>query len=235
MRAALLVLLLLSSGVALLQAVRGGWIDVPDRWNPWAPLIIDAPPGWLTRFKLMRLSGNDDLCLAVLAQADMRYQRLPDRQTGEHCGFHNAVRISATSAHIKTPFALSCRAAVSLAMWERHVVQPAARRRFGAPVAQLEHFGSYACRNVNNREGGRRSQHATADALDVAGFILADGHTIRVAQNWKPVEAADDDARFLHEIHDGACPFFSTVLGPGYNAAHRDHLHLDRGPFGICR
>ncbi|WP_240636123.1 extensin family protein [Caldimonas tepidiphila] len=97
----------------------------------------------------------------------------------------------------------------------------------------LEHYGSYACRNVYGRTEGRRSRHATADALDVAGFVLADGRRIRVQQHWH--EGDDVAARFLREVHRGACRFFDGVLGPGYNVAHRDHLHLERGPSRICR
>lgn len=237
MRAWLLFLLLLAVLGAAVHAVASGRIDIPDRWNPWAPLIIEETPNWLTRFKLARVSNDDALCQSVLAQAQMRYEPLPDRRTGEDCGFDNAVRITATSAKLETPFSLSCRAAVSLAMWERHVLQPAAREHFDSPVARLDHFGSYACRNLYGRQSGRRSRHATADALDVAGFVLASGRGIRVAQDWKPIEAAagDAEAQFLREVHGGACRYFSSVLGPDYNAAHGDHLHLDRGAYGICR
>ena len=111
-------------------------------------------------------------------------------------------------------------------------MQPAAVRHFGSPVNRLEHFGSYACRNVNGREGGRRSQHATADALDVAGFVLSNGRRILVRTDWN---GDAQEVSFLREIHAGACRLFDTVLGPEYNAAHHDHLHLDRGSFRICR
>jgi hypothetical protein len=187
---------------------------------------------WLTRPKLARLSKDAALCRFVLAQAEMRYRELPDRDTGEGCGFRNAVRVEATSTRIGEPFALSCRSAVSLALWEYHIVQPAARAHFGQEIARLEHLGSYSCRNVYGRDDARRSRHATADALDVAGFVLANGRRIRVERDWAGDGAA---SRFLREVHDGACRVFDGVLGPGYNDAHRDHLHLDKGAFRICR
>src|SRR5690606_16905389 len=110
----------------------------------------------------------------------------------------NAVRVQRTQLAVGQAFALSCPAAVSLALWERHVVQPEAERLLGARVARLEHYGSYACRNVYGREGARRSRHATADALDVAGFVLADGRRITVARHW---QAEDARAQYLHAVH----------------------------------
>ena len=106
-----------------------------------------------------------------------------------------------------------------------------AQRHYGSAVARIEHFGSYACRDIAGRQG-RRSRHATADAFDFAGVVLANGHRVRIAADW---DGEAVDAAFLHEIRDGACDSFSTVLSPDYNAAHRDHLHLDRGGFGLCR
>jgi hypothetical protein len=71
-----------------------------------------------------------------------------------------------------------------------------------------------------------------ANALDIAGFVLIDGRRVSVARDW-PGDA--DEARFLRAVHQGACRFFNGVLGPDYNLAHADHLHLDRGPYRICR
>jgi hypothetical protein len=64
----------------------------------------------------------------------------------------------------------------------------------------------------------------------VAGFVLANGERIRVVNDWNNSHGA-----FLREVRDGACQFFDGVLSPDYNAAHRDHFHLDRGPYRICR
>lgn len=229
----LVVAIVLASFVAFAWALRQGRIVIEDRWLPWKPLHVADAPNVLTRFKLSRLATDADGCLSVLAEADaLRYTPLPDRITGPGCGFTNAVRIEATSAKVGAAFSLSCRAAVSLAMWERHSLQPLAEAHFGQHVARIEHFGSYACRNVYGREGGRRSQHASADAFDLAGFVLDDGRRVRVLGDWNN---DDDAARFLHGIRDGACRFFDAVLSPDYNAAHRDHLHFDRGGYRVCR
>lgn len=224
--------LLLLCGLLLVLAMQRGDLRVEDRWNPWAALQIDDPPNFLTGFKLDRLAHDRAECRAVLAKSDLRFEPVPDRITAPGCGFENAVRITATSAKIGAAVTLSCRAAVSLAMWERHSLQPEARARFGEPVSAIEHFGSYSCRNVYGREVARRSQHASADALDIAGFVLADGRRVRMLGDWG---RDTETSRFLAAVHAGACRYFDTTLGPDYNAAHRDHLHLDRGSFGICR
>ncbi len=226
-----LFLLLLAAGLAT-WAVRGGHIDVPPDWNPWAPLEIAAQPNWLTRHKLARLSDDPAMCNAVLSASTLAHVSVPDNDAGEGCGWQAAVRVS--DARFGPAFTLSCPATVSLAMWDHHAVQPAARAHFGQGVARVEHLGSYACRNVRGAggEGQRRSQHARANALDVAGFRLADGRRVRVLADW---DGQGAEAAFLREVHGGACRFFQASLGPGYNAAHRDHFHLDRGAFRLCR
>jgi hypothetical protein len=207
-------------------------VVVPDRLKPWTPLELDEPPNFLTHLKLVRLRDNPALCQSVLAQAEMRYEPAPDRVTGPGCGFKNAVIIHNTTASIGKAFSLSCQAAVSLALWERHVLQPIALEEFGLPVERIEHYGTYSCRNMNHRVKGRRSLHASADAIDIAGFVLADGYRIRIQKNWPEL---DREAIFLRRVHEGACPIFSAVLGPDYNQAHRDHFHFDVGPYRVCR
>ena len=239
-----LLLLLLLAALAT-WALRSGAIEIPDRWNPWAPLHLDDTPNLLTRYKLERTSADRDACRTTLAQVDMRLSPLDDRETGPGCGFDNAFRIERTSVAVGTPFALSCRAALSLAMWERHALQQAAETHLGARVARIEHLGSYACRNRYGQAEGRRSLHATADALDVAGFVLEDGRRIRVLADWPPPASAErtssvdanahGEAVFLRAVRDGACAHFDAVLGPDYNAAHADHFHFDRGGGRVCR
>lgn len=226
-----LLALVVAVTMAAVQTHGTHW-QLPDRHNPWAPLNIAEAPSWLTRYKLERLDGAPALCLAVLEKATIRFKPVADRVTAPGCSFNNAVRIERTSAQVGEPFTLSCSAAVSLALWERHALQPTAQSMLGSNVRSIQHYGSFACRNVYGREGGQRSQHATADALDVAGFVLEDGRRITVAAHWR---GNDERAAFLHRIHDQACGFFDSVFGPEYNAAHADHLHLDRGPYRLCR
>jgi hypothetical protein len=196
-------------------------------------LRIDEPPGWLTGFKLRRASNDGDQCRAALAGSGLRFEALPDRRTAGGCQLLDVVRVRALAQmEVGEPFMLSCRAALSLALWERHSLLPVAQRLLGATPRRINHFGSFACRNIYGREGGRISQHASADALDVAGFVFDDGRRVSVARDWA---GEGDGARFLRTVHADACRFVDAACGPAYNAAHADHLHLDRGPYRLCR
>jgi hypothetical protein len=204
---------------------------------PWKPLRVDAPLGAATRTKLMRLEADRSLCREVLAQGGVtitdRPDRPDDRSQGGFCALENVltVRGGATPLRPAGPV-LTCPAALSYAVWERQVVRPAARRILGSEVIAIDHYGTYACRRVGGGDRGRVSEHATANAMDVAGFRLRDGRQVTVASDW-----GEDgpEGRFLRAVRDGACDAFDTVLGPEYNAAHRDHFHLDRGPYRVCR
>jgi hypothetical protein len=208
---------------------RGG---IPPRWNPWAPLRIADAPNVLTPLKLARLGRDAALCRAVLAEAPLQATPVPDREIGPGCRLMDALRITRTRFVLDTPFVLTCRGAVSLALWEAHTVQPAALRELGAPVTRLQHLGSLACRDIAARPG-RRSRHAVAEALDVAGFTLRDGRRVTVLRDWNDANAPA--GRFLRALHRGACRSFDGVLGPDYDAAHRDHLHLEMGGGSYCR
>lgn len=225
----------ISTAILLLlgfAALRFEWVALPPEWSPWKPLDIAAAPNLLTRYKLSRLNTDRELCRSVLGGSDLDFEWVPDRATAEDCGFRNALLVRRTPSEVGEEFSLTCRAAVSLALWQRHTLQPVARKYFNQDVVRIEHFGSYSCRNVYGRPNATRSRHATAEAWDVAGFVLADGRRIRVARDWTGTQV---EAAFLREVRDGACEFFDGVLSPDYNAAHHDHLHLDRGPYRMCR
>ncbi len=227
-------LLLLAALVLVWGALRGDRQD----W-PWTPLDLGEAPGPATGPKLVALADNPAACRALLARAGVRFERVAPRHDGPRCGFDDAVRLTGGGSRrlgfLPNSPALSCPVAAALAMWEWTVVQPAALRQFGTPVVTVEQLGSYSCRHIAGQASW--SEHATANALDIAAFRLADGRRVGVARDWR---GAGPDARFLHAVRAGACPLFATVLSPDYNAAHRDHLHLDqaaRGGWGwrACR
>ena len=104
-------------------------------------------------------------------------------------------------------------------------------KMLGSPLVRIETMGSYSCRNVGTSD--RLSAHATANAIDVSGFVLADGRRITVLGNWysgTPAEQA-----FLRVVQTSACKRFGTVLGPAYNAAHANHLHVEISGQSFCR
>ncbi|KQW45865.1 hypothetical protein ASD88_11035 [Pelomonas sp. Root662] len=213
-----------------------GWWRLPDRHNPFAPLVVDEVPNWLTGFKLARAQRDPERCAQLVGVLPWRVEPLPDRRTGEGCGFTQAWRVSTMGeVGVGEAFSLSCPSVLALAMWQRHTLAPAAQRHFGDSLQRVQHVGSYACRNVYGREGAARSRHATAEALDVIGFMLRSGRRVGVKRDWGNLDSASVEAAFLRDAHDGACRWFHGVLGPDYNAAHRDHFHLETGGWRTCR
>ena len=224
-------ILCLALVVASVFAWRQG-VRVPHAWNPWAVLDVQEPPNFLTAYKLGRLQDDPQRCAQALATSDLRYRLQAHSSPQAPCPLENVVRVEGSSVRLSSSFLASCPLAVAYALFERHALQPAAQRAFTQAVVQIDHLGSFACRNVYNRKVGRLSQHATANALDIAGFRLADGQRVDVLKDW-PGEGAK--ARFLRALHAGACDSFNTVLGPDYNAAHRNHFHVDMGSWHVCR
>lgn len=215
-------------GLLLYGYARGHPEDVP-----WTNLDLGRPVGAFTGRKLADLADEGPRCRALLTRAGVRHTRLPARHDGAQCGYAEAVRFtpggSRGIAFSPADLGTNCAVAAALALWEWHVVQPAARRHFGREVARIDHFGSYSCRRVYGRDEGAWSEHAGANAVDIAGFTLDGGSRLSVARDWAD---PGPKGRFLREIRDGACRLFATVLSPDYNAAHRDHLHFDQAARG---
>jgi hypothetical protein len=206
---------------------------------PWTKLDLSQPVGLFTGRKLAALTDDFPACRKALDKAGVRYTALaPLSEENGKCGYEDAVRFGAGGVRrirlAPSDLGMSCPVAAALTVWEWEVVQPAAQRHFGQKVAEIEHFGSYNCRRMYNREGASWSEHATADAVDIAAFRLADGTRITLVSDW---EAKGSKGRFLRDVRDGACGTFSTVLSPDYNAAHRDHFHLDQAKrmWRVCR
>jgi len=176
-------------------------------------------------------------CLADLSAAGARFSPVPDRYFEAGCSTLGAVTLTGLQGD-EARFAVTnlgpvaCPLAETLSAWARYGVDRAARQVLGSPLARIETMGSYSCRDVAGR--GRRSTHATAQAIDVAAFVLADGQRISVIGNW--ADGSEREREFLRLVHKSACKRFGTVLGPDYNAAHRDHFHLEDGRRGgFCR
>lgn len=218
---------------ALVALVGHGYARRHPEDMPWTPLDLSDPVGMFTGAKLVGLTDDAPKCGALLRRAGVRFTALAPVRAGQ-CGFADGVRFASGGAR-RIGFApaglgTSCAVAAGLALWEWNVVQPAAARHFGSAVTSIDHFGSYNCRRIYGRGTGAFSEHATADAVDIAGFRLADGTRVSVLGDW---EAKGPKAAFLRDVRDGACDLFSTVLSPDYNAAHRDHFHLDQAERGV--
>ena len=124
---------------------------------------------------------------------------------------------------------LDCRLAERLADWIGNVVDPLARHHLGSGLVAVDTGPGYACRKRNNQATGKISEHAKGNALDIAAFALTDGRRIAVRPVDPPVPGV---TAFLAAVRTTACGYFLTVLGPGSDASHAEHLHLDLGPHG---
>jgi hypothetical protein len=172
------------------------------------------------------------VCLANLAQL-ARFDALPDRDYGGGCHSFASVKLSEAGVPVSNLGAMNCRLAATFAAWVRNGVMPAARLYLGAELARVETLGSYSCRNVNGALAGRLSEHAAANAVDVSGFVLADGRRVTLKQDWTSPDPAVRG--FLVAIRTSACRRFKTVLSPDYNRLHADHFHFDMGRGPFCR
>lgn len=177
------------------------------------------------------------VCLANLGRSNANFTPLPDEYYGAGCSAVGAVRLAslrsdAGTLQLTNLGPVTCTLASTLSGWARFGVDRAAQQILGSKLMRIETMGSYSCRNVAGTS--RRSGHATANAVDISGFVLADGRRISVLRDWN---AESPQVRaFLSAVRDSACRRFGTVLSPEYNAAHRDHFHLEVGssrPF--CR
>ncbi len=156
------------------------------------------------------------------------------------CGIAEPIKVSALTRHAVavTPSAtLNCPVTNAIADWMRESVVGAAEAELGAKPARIVNASSYACRTRGHKRRARLSEHAFGNALDIGAFVLEDGRRVDVKQHPK----GSAEARFLASIRKSACTYFTTVLGPGYNRAHADHLHLDiaqhtaSGDYRFCR
>ena len=218
--------------VAVLGALRFGL--VPQRYAPFAPISLDEPPVWFVDARLAALRHDPETCRAVLKAPHIAATPIPDRVRPDGCGWTNAVRIAKVGGAEIGLSQLTCESAAALALWVEHDVQPLAMAMFASPVTWIQDMGTYSCRNIigSKRWLHTRSQHAYANAVDIGAFRLADGRKISVTRDYR---ADTPEGRFLREAHMRACRYFRVALGPEFNAAHHDHLHLDRGMLSSCK
>ena len=246
---------------AVLVAVIGvtvfAFVSLPDRYDPFAPLDVRAEPAAVvTRLKLAQIRRDRTACDAALTSSGLKIQRVA-HLSSQGCTLTEVVHVAPENRVFGQGFHATCPLAVGLALYMRHVVQPAARKHLGQEIVQVQHLGTFACRPVRNGkklpEAGepvQMSEHAAANAIDITGFRAKDGRVIAIGKHWRkerplqlasagPVpatEAADEAAaKFLREVRDGACAIFHAVLGPDYNALHSTHFHFDMGRYRQCR
>jgi hypothetical protein len=171
----------------------------------------------------------EDACVASGAVQASAYivQMTPIDGPGV-CGLERPLRVSGLSGGsvaVSPPALIDCPLTAGLDRWLRNSVQPAAQRYLGSRVVGLIQIASYSCRGRDGNNWGKISEHAFGNALDIAGFKLANGQSVTVVNGWwggPPRERA-----FLQVVFDGACAEFYTVLGPGSDRFHYNHVHVD--------
>lgn len=125
---------------------------------------------------------------------------------------------------VKPTATLACPIVSQLDKWLAEVVQPAAMRWFGQRVVSIRQISAYSCRGMNGNSRAHISEHAFGNALDIAAFTFADGRNMSIKNGWKGLP---EEQGFLRDVQGGACQYFSTVLAPGSNIYHYDHIHVD--------
>ncbi|MEG1211973.1 MAG: extensin family protein [Leclercia sp.] len=208
-----------------------GYRWLPSYYNPFVPLTLDDPPGTLTQFKLRRLTPAD--CELLLAQANARQMIRTQKvaNSGGECPLTNVVRVRDFGrVSLSSSFLASCPLALSSALFVSQQARPLTRTLMGSSLTRIEHLGSFACRNIYHRADARRSEHASAQALDISGFALENGQRISVLRGWQNGKTAP----WLRALLGASCGYFGNALGPDYNAAHANHFHLGMRGFGYC-
>ncbi|MAV47547.1 MAG: extensin family protein [Alphaproteobacteria bacterium TMED89] len=168
-------------------------------------------------------------CLERLSRIDgLQSKRLDAFFNDQGCGVAYPVLVQAIDGiDIEgRGLTLSCAAAERFSQWVSDEVTPLVRKHKKEPLVRIRHLGSYNCRKI----GGSSvwSQHAFANAIDVAGLEFEDGSILTMTDHWESEPILKDLART-------ACDYFNVVLSPEYNALHHDHLHFDLGPYRTCR
>jgi hypothetical protein len=176
-------------------------------------------------------------CRLALTDAIAIAPSIPDIHGAGGCGGEDLVRLEAIMlpdkrrVSVKPAAILRCAMASALADWIRTDIAPLSAN-LGSTISDLDNFDSFDCRGRNRVVGARLSEHGRANALDVRAFKLANGRSISLTDRTVPREVRET---VLHS----ACSRFSTVLGPGSDGYHEDHIHLDvmerRNNYRICQ
>jgi Extensin-like protein C-terminus len=203
--------------------------DEPISLEPPQP---SAPPAELYDFR--RPYGAPGRPAPPVQQAPVPYEPPPssydlparDSRRPAPLGPARAPRVTAATGTVTvTPNAtLACPLVSALDQWIATAVQPSAMRWFGQPVVEIRQISAYSCRGMNGNPRARISEHAFGNALDIASFTLADGRRVTVRDGWR---GAPEEQGFLRDVQASACDRFTTVLAPGSNVFHYDHMHVD--------
>ncbi|MFC4174585.1 extensin family protein [Microvirga sp. GCM10011540] len=177
---------------------------------------------------------GEGTCIERLAQLGVKFEVRPDIQD-RACTVRETVRVTALpdDLEISPAAVMTCPLAENLVRWSREVLAVEAEKHLQSKPTKLFVGTSYQCRD--QRSGGKLSEHAFGNAVDIMGFEFAKRDPLNIGTHHEE----SPEAAFQKAVRMGACPIFTTVLGPGSDAAHGDHLHLDmrarKGDYRICQ
>lgn len=161
------------------------------------------------------------------------YRRVPDDETERGCVIENGVEVSRIGdVKLTRPALLTQDMAIRLGRWVKDSLEPEVQKTYRTQLAALDVGGSYSCRNIygkpfGGRFAGRLSEHAFANAIDIGGFVLSDGRSIKYLNHW---HGKDGSREFFLATSTSACEIFNTTLTPDYDRFHRNHIHIDASP-----
>ena len=152
----------------------------------------------------------------------------------EGCGIAFPVKLSSVRAgkvEVKLPGApvLNCAFALRLSRWVAGSAAPIIAYQTGSTLKAVATGPGYQCRRRNRSKTGKLSEHAVGNAIDITGFIAGDGARFAVEKRASGTKA---EKQLLTALSTTGCGYFSTVLGPGSNAAHDTHFHFDHAKRG---
>jgi len=200
--------------------------------------LPDARPLAPAHNEPVNRDNSSETCLARLRSLGVTFSAATPIAASRGCRVPAPVAITEIAPGVRlTPDSrLNCQTAEALATWMRDVVLPASRTELKSRPTALVHDSTYVCRRRNGRADGKLSEHATGNAIDIRTIAFAgrDALPIRIRNG-----RASTEKRFQARLRKGACKYFSTVLGPGTNAAHATHFHFDlarrKGGYRLCQ
>lgn len=199
-----------------------------------------APPAPPDMAPIAETPDELDACLKQLDAIGAVFTREKPVDDAAGCGMANPVTVTRVlpDVALEPAATLRCETALSLARMTRDLLMPAARAAFPAKpqLSAITHASAYVCRRRNSADQGKISEHARGNAIDISGLRFgAEVWPVRIVSQ----DDGTTDGAFQRSLNAFACLYFTTVLSPGSDATHEDHLHLDgiqrKGGFRLCR
>ncbi len=208
-----------------------------EKEKPTLKAAMPLPPP-LTKWSKKEILSARKKCQSLLKNIDVTVKPIKPIRFNA-CGTPAPLKVSAVSAvlskkvSISPPATLNCAITARLAKWIETKLQPLAAKHLSSRVKMIHNAASYSCRNRYNNPNKKLSEHALANAFDIAGFTLENGQIVSVLKHW-PEEVGQEKSAFLKAVHQSACKSFVVVLGPEANEAHKNHFHFDLGRYPVC-